>query len=58
MRTIRDPVQGGVGLSVAATVEAVPRGLAGRRRDGTGAAELGERGLAADALGVVAHDDE
>lgn len=50
-------VQGGVALPVAAFVEPVPVGLAAGSRDGAGAAELGERGLAADAFGIVAGDD-
>ena len=48
-----DVVQGGVALPVAAFVEPVPVGLAAGGGDGAGAAELGERGLAADAFGIV-----
>src|SRR5215213_10052098 len=53
-----DPVQGGVGLPVAAAVEPVSGRLAARRRDRAGAAELRERGLGADPPGVVADDQE
>ncbi len=40
-----DPIQCGVRLSVSATVEPMPVGLAARRWNGAGAAQLGERGL-------------
>ena len=50
-------VQGGVVLPVAAFVEPVPVGLAAGGGDGAGAAELGKRGLAADAFGVVPGDE-
>ena len=52
-----DVVQGGVALPVAAFIKPVPVGLAAGGRDGAGAAELGKRGLAADAFGIVAGDD-
>ena len=52
-----DAVQRHVALPVAAFIEPVPVRLATGRRDGTDAAELGERGLAPDAFGVVAGDD-
>ncbi len=52
-----DAVQCHVALPVAAFVEPVPVGPAAGRGDGADAAELGERGLGADAFGVVAGDD-
>src|SRR4051794_29863375 len=42
-------VEGGIGLSVAAAIEPVAVGLAAGGRDRAGAAQLGERGLRADA---------
>ena len=52
-------VERGVGLAVAAAVEAVASvGLAGPGRDGTGAAHLRERRFGADPVGVVAGGDE
>src|SRR5215216_3988409 len=53
-----DPKQRGVGLAVAAPVEAVTAGLAGGGRDGAGAAQLGVGGLRADPTGVVARGTE
>ena len=52
-----DVVQGGVALPVAAFVEPVPVGLAAGGGDGADTAELGKRGLAADAFGVVPGDE-
>ena len=52
-----DAVQCHVALPVAAPVEPVTVGLAAGRGDGTRAAEFGERGLVADAFGVVPGDD-
>jgi hypothetical protein len=53
------PVEGGVGLAVPTAVEPVSAvGLAGSSWDGAGAAELGERGVRADAIVVVAGGDE
>src|SRR5277367_4784759 len=49
-----DAVQCGVGASVSASVEAVSAGFAAGGRDGAGAAELSEGGLAGEALSVVA----
>ena len=49
-----DAVQCGVGAAVSASVEAVSAGVAAGGRDGAGAAELGEGGLAVEALSVVA----
>ncbi len=51
-------MQGAVGLPVAAAVESVPCGLAGRGRDRTGAAQRCERGLAAQPVRVVAGGDQ
>src|SRR5512132_2510305 len=53
-----DPEQRGVGLAVAAPVEAVTAGLAGGGRDGAGAAQLGGGSLRADPTGVVARGTE
>ncbi|CAA9308690.1 MAG: hypothetical protein AVDCRST_MAG40-837, partial [uncultured Gemmatimonadaceae bacterium] len=53
-----DAVEGGVGAPVAAAVEPAPLDLAARRRDRAGAAQLGERGLRADALRVVADEQQ
>ena len=47
-------VQRGVGLSVAASVEAVAGEGAGRGWDRVGAAQGGERGFAVESVGVVA----
>jgi hypothetical protein len=44
--------------ALAAAVEAVADRLAGGGWDRTGAAQLGEGGLRADALGVVAGQDQ
>src|SRR6266536_909552 len=49
-----DPVQRGVGLAVAAAVEAVAGGLARGRLDRRGAAQHREAGVAAQPVGVVA----
>lgn len=51
-------VEGGIGLAVASSVEAVSVGLAAGGRDGTGAAELGQGRFGVDALGVVADENE
>ena len=53
-----DAVEGGVGLPVAAAVEAVSLGLAGGCFDGADAAQGGEGGLASQPFGVVAGGDE
>src|SRR5215218_6191182 len=53
-----DQVQGAVGVAVAAVVETVAGGLARGRRDRAGAAERGERALAAQALDVLPGADE
>ena len=49
-----DTVQGSVGPPIAAAVQAVAVGLAARRRDRAGAAQLGERGRAAAVASLVA----
>src|SRR5665213_1982641 len=49
-----DAPQGAVGLAVATSVQAMSNGLPGGSFDRGGAAERGESGLAAHALGVVA----
>jgi hypothetical protein len=51
-------VESGVGLTVAAAVEAVPGGLAGRGGNRGGAAEHGERGLGGEPVVVVAGGDQ
>ena len=52
-------IEGGVGLSVATTIEPVPAGgHAGRGRDWTRAAELRESGFRANPVGVMAEEDE
>ena len=52
-------MEGGVGLSVAAAVEAMAAGGHPRRSgDGTRAAELREGGFGANPVGVIAEDDE
>ena len=54
-----DSMEGRVGLSVPAPVEAVSTGRhAGRGRDGTGTAELGEGGLRANPLGIIPEDGQ
>lgn len=53
-----DTVERGVGLSVSTAVETLARGLAAGCRDGTDAAELGERGLGSDALWIVTENDQ
>lgn len=52
-----DAAQRHVALPVAAFIEPVPVRPTTGRRDGTDAAELGERSLAPDAFEVVAGDD-
>ena len=49
-----DAVEGGVGLAVAAAVEAMAVGPALRSRYGVHAAQGGEGGLGAETLGVAA----
>jgi hypothetical protein len=51
-------VQRLVGVAVAAAVQPVPAGLAGAGRDGGDSAQVGEGGLAAQPLGVLAGGDE
>ena len=52
-------IEGGVGLSVATPIEAVPAGgHPGRGRDRTRAAELREGGFRANPVGVVPEDDQ
>ena len=53
-----DAPQGVVGVAVAAPVESVAVGAARGRRDGGGAAQMGEGGLGAEPLGVVAGGDQ
>ncbi len=53
-----DPVEGGVGLAVAAAVEPAALGLAGGRFDRAGAAQGSERCLAGEAFRVVTCGDE
>src|SRR5680860_1008214 len=54
-----DPVEGGVGLAVAATIETMPAGsLAGTSRNRASTAEFRERSLGVDSVGVVASGDE
>lgn len=53
-----DGVQGPVGLAVPAAVEPVAVATAGLDGFGGGAAELGERGLVAQPVGVVPGGDE
>ena len=48
-----DQVKGAVGVAVAAVVEPVAAGFAGRGRDRAGATKRGERGFAAQALDVL-----
>jgi hypothetical protein len=54
----RDQGQRPVRFTVAATIEAVPGGLAGGGRDGRDPAQLREGGLAVQPLGVVAASDQ
>src|SRR3954453_12680641 len=55
----RREVEGGIGLPVAAAVEAVPAGgHPRRRRDRAGAAEFGEGCFGSDPFPVVAEDDQ
>ena len=52
-------IEGGVGVSVAAAVEAVPAGGSpGRGRDGTRAAALREGGVRTNPVGIIAEDDQ
>ena len=52
-------IEGRVGVSVAASIEAVPPGGHPRRgRDRAGAAELREGGLRTNPVGVIAEDDQ
>ena len=51
-------VEGGVGLSIAAAVEAMAGSLATGGRDRAGAAQLGQGGFGADALRVITDEDE
>ena len=52
-------IEGGVGLSVATPIQAMPAGgFAGRGRDRTRAAELREGGLRANPVGIVAEAEE
>ena len=52
-------IEGRVGVSVAASIEAVPTGGHPRRgRDRAGAAELREGGLRTNPVGVIAEDDQ
>jgi hypothetical protein len=53
-----DPVEGGVGLPVAAAVEPMPDGLAGGRLDWAGTAQRREGGVAGEAGGVVTGGDQ
>ena len=54
----RDAIQRGVGLAVAAAVQAQADGLAGGHLDRAGAAQRGVGGFAAQPLGVVPGGDE
>jgi len=58
MRVNTDAPQGVVGLPVAAPVEPMAGRLAGRGVDRGDPAEVGEGGLGADPVGVVAGGDE
>ena len=52
-------IERGVGLSVAASIEAVPAGgHPGRGRDRTRAAELREGGFRTNPVGIIAEDDQ
>ena len=52
-------IEGGVGVSVAASIEAVPAGgHPGRGRDRTRAAELREGGFRTNPVGIIAEDDQ
>ena len=52
-------IEGGVGVSVAASIEAVPAGgPPGRGRDRTRAAELREGGVRTNPVGILAEDDQ
>ncbi len=53
-----DRVEGGVGLSVAAAVEAVAVGLAGRCGDRGDAAQHREGSFGVDAFGVLSDGDQ
>ena len=52
-------IEGGVGVAVAASIEAVPAGgHPGRGRDRARAAELRERGFRTNPVGIIAEDDQ
>ena len=52
-------IEGGVGVAVAASIEAVPAGgHPGRGRDRARTAELRERGFRTNPVGVIAEDDQ
>lgn len=51
-------IESGVGLTVAAAVEPVARGLPARGRNRTNATQLGEGRFGANALRIVAHQDQ
>ena len=52
-------IEGGVGVSVAASIEAVPAGgHPGRGRDRTRVAELREGGFRTNPVGIIAEDDQ
>ena len=52
-------IEGGAGVSVAASIEAVPAGgHPGRGRDRTRAAELREGGFRTNPVGIIAEDDQ
>ena len=51
-------MQGPVGVAVAAAVQPVAVGLAGAGRDGRDPAQVGEGGLAAQPVGVLAGGDQ
>ena len=52
-------IEGGVGVSMAASIEAVPAGgHPGRGRDRTRAAELREGGFRTNPVGIIAEDDQ
>src|SRR5204862_2126949 len=54
----RDDVQGAVGMPIAASVEAVPDGFAGRGGNRTGPAERGKAGLGSEAIRIVAGSEQ
>ena len=51
-------IQSRIGLTMASAVELVTRGFAARGRNGTGATQFGEGRFRADALGIVADEDQ